>query len=288
MADECALLRQAPDPNAQENCTLSGVPNEAYHAARGVSKSDLADIIKFTPAHWKAKKDGILPREETDAMKIGTAVHALVLEPDQFPLRYAVGPNVSKSTKVWKEAESAAAAEGIILLKPSEMRDVEGMRESILRVPAVQMLMASGEAEVSMFAHLSDYHPLRGKCRPDWLNWNLSAMMDLKTTEDASPAGFPKEIAKYRYEMQASYYSHIYNLRTGDTLRTFVFIPVEKKIPYAAAAYVLDAPAIEYGGVECRRALDIFQRCFANDDWPAYSRQVETIGLPKWAMAASF
>ncbi len=52
--EEYALLQQAPDPNAQENCTLSGVPNEAYHAARGVSKSDLSEILDWTPAHWKA------------------------------------------------------------------------------------------------------------------------------------------------------------------------------------------------------------------------------------------
>ena len=286
MSDEYALLQQAPDPNAQENCTLSGVPNEAYHAARGVSKSDLAEILDWTPAHWKARKEE--PREETDAMRFGTALHAAVLEPDRFAAEYEIAPDVDRRTKAGKETWEAAQAGGKILLKADQMQAVGRMRDNILDLHAVQVLLSSGEAEVSMFAHLADFHPLRGKCRPDWLNTEQSAILDLKTTTDARPQKFNNAVFEFHYEMQVAYYSHIYNLRTGDTLRAFVFVAVEKTPPYAAAAYVLDAPAIEYGGVECRRALDIFQRCFANDDWPGYSRQVETIGLPKWATAASF
>lgn len=284
--EECALLQQAPDPNAQENCTLYGVPNEAYHAARGVSKSDLSEILDWTPAHWKAKKAE--PHEETDAMKFGTALHAAVLEPDRFASEYEIAPDVDRRTKAGKETWEAAQAGGKILLKMDQMRAIGQMRDNILDLHAVQVLLSSGEAEVSLFAHLTDFHPLRGKCRPDWLNAEQSAILDLKTTVDARPQKFNKAVFEFHYEMQVAYYSHIYNLRTGDTLRAFVFVAVEKTPPYAAAAYVLDAPAIEYGGVECRRALDIFQRCFANDDWPGYSRQVETIGLPKWATAASF
>ena len=284
--EEYALLQQAPDPNAQENCTLSGVPNEAYHAARGVSKSDLSEILDWTPAHWKARKEE--PHEETDAMRFGTALHAAVLEPERFASEYEIAPDVDRRTKAGKETWEAAQAGGKILLKMDQMRAIGQMRDNILDLHAVQVLLSSGEAEVSLFAHLTDFHPLRGKCRPDWLNAEQSAILDLKTTVDARPQKFNKAVFEFHYEMQVAYYSHIYNLRTGDTLRAFVFVAVEKTPPYAAAAYVLDAPAIEYGGVECRRALDIFQRCFANDDWPGYSRQVETIGLPKWATAASF
>ncbi len=284
--EEYALLQQAPDPNAQENCTLSGVPNEAYHAARGVSKSDLSEILDWTPAHWKARKEE--PHEETDAMRFGTALHAAVLEPERFASEYEIAPDVDRRTKAGKETWEAAQAGGKILLKADQMQAIGRMRDNILDLHAVQVLLSSGEAEVSLFAHLTDFHPLRGKCRPDWLNAEQSAILDLKTTVDARPQKFNKAVFEFHYEMQVAYYSHIYNLRTGDTLRAFVFVAVEKTPPYAAAAYVLDAPAIEYGGVECRRALDIFQRCFANDDWPGYSRQVETIGLPKWATAASF
>lgn len=286
MAEEFAVLQQAPDPNAQENCVVEDLPNEEYHAARGVSKSDLSEILDWTPAHWRAWKEA--PWKETEAMKIGTALHAAVLEPERFARVYAVEPEVNKRTNAGKEALREAAAGGRILLEPDQMRDVLGMRESVLSLHAVQVLMSSGRPEVSMFAHLPDFHPLRGKARPDWLNPDMSAMMDLKTTTDARPKEFGKTVFEHHYEMQPPHYGRVYNLLTGDVLRLFVFIAVEKKPPYAVAPYILSNPAIEYGRHECRNALELFRKCVVEDSWPAYPTDVGTIGLPKWALAAGF
>lgn len=46
-------------------------------------------------------------RTTTDAMAMGSIVHCLVLEPDEFSSRYAVGPEANLATKVGKEAFSA-------------------------------------------------------------------------------------------------------------------------------------------------------------------------------------
>lgn len=283
--EECAVLLKQ-DPNEQENCTISGLPNETYHSARGVSKSDLSEILDWTPAHWKAKKEA--PHDETDAMKFGTALHTAILEPDRFTTDYEIAPDVDKRTTAGKIAWREAESRGKILLKADQVTAIKAMRENAMALNAVQVLLSSGEAEVSMFAHLSDFHPLRGKARPDWLCREQSSILDLKTTQDARPNHFNRSVYEYHYEMQVAYYSHIYNLLTGDRLRAFVFVAIEKTPPYAAAAYVLDAPAIEYGAVECRNALLQFQNCFRDDCWPAYSRNVETLGLPKWAMAANY
>jgi exodeoxyribonuclease VIII len=69
----------------------SDISNADYHGGPGVSKS-LLDIINRSPAHMKAAQDR--PKEErvpTVAQAIGSAFHALVLEPPVFVSEYTLG-----------------------------------------------------------------------------------------------------------------------------------------------------------------------------------------------------
>ena len=65
------------------------VPSEVYHRGPGISKSGL-DLIDTSGAlYWTVKQN---PREATEAMALGTILHALVLEPDTFDQRYIAAP----------------------------------------------------------------------------------------------------------------------------------------------------------------------------------------------------
>ena len=65
----------------------AGLTNEAYHGGPGISKSGL-DLINKTPATFRYVTDHPTEREETSAMRIGTAVHAAILEPEVFATEY--------------------------------------------------------------------------------------------------------------------------------------------------------------------------------------------------------
>ncbi|HDR9259647.1 TPA: PD-(D/E)XK nuclease-like domain-containing protein [Burkholderia vietnamiensis] len=69
----------------------SNISNADYHGGPGVSKS-LLDLVNRSPAHMKAaleaSKEGRTP---TAAQAIGTAFHALVLEPQEFRRQYTLG-----------------------------------------------------------------------------------------------------------------------------------------------------------------------------------------------------
>lgn len=67
------------------------VTNSDYHSGEEVSKS-LLDLIARSPAHMKCARDKTPEeRQPTAAQAIGTAFHALVLEPKVFVKEYCLG-----------------------------------------------------------------------------------------------------------------------------------------------------------------------------------------------------
>jgi len=70
-----------------------GVPNDVYHGGPGISKSGL-DLVRKSPAHYRAVVNAANdnePRKPTAAQFIGTAFHALLLEPASFVRDYCLG-----------------------------------------------------------------------------------------------------------------------------------------------------------------------------------------------------
>ena len=67
----------------------TGIPAEDYHAAPGISSSQLKYLSQKTPAHWKAKfVDGEIEDKRSDSMSLGTVAHALILEPETFDQQF--------------------------------------------------------------------------------------------------------------------------------------------------------------------------------------------------------
>lgn len=67
----------------------SGIPNSDYHGGPGISKSGL-DLIHRSPMHFKAARDSANDNQPTAAQAIGTAAHAIILEPAEFVKTYCL------------------------------------------------------------------------------------------------------------------------------------------------------------------------------------------------------
>jgi exodeoxyribonuclease VIII len=274
---------------ALEPGVYDNVPNEEYHSNEAISKTGL-DLIRRSPAHYKAAREH---RVETKAMADGTAVHCAVLEPDEYPKRYAVAPaGIDRRTKVGKEAWAAfqAETEGKIILSADDDALFAAMRDSVYAHPAARRLL---ESKDRLFEHTiiarDPEHGVLSQCRPDlWLR-ETAVMVDLKTTLDASPAGFAKSTAQYRYHVGAAFYPDVLSWATGEAIRTFVFIAVEKTPPHAVGVYHVTPSEIDthevliQGWHEYREDLGIYADCLQHDLWPAYSNRIEPLQLPHWA-----
>lgn len=253
------------------------MPNADYHAHPAISKSGL-DRINQSPAHYQSWLTE--PRKETPALALGSATHAFILEHETFFERYAVAPDgIDRRTKEGKAAwaEFEAQANGKTVIKTEDLEHIKMMAARVWWHPSARELLSEGAAEVSAFGNLWG---IDVKCRPDWLRED-GLVMDLKTTDDASPGAFPGSVAKWRYHVQAALYQDILAL-LGIKIKAFVFIAVEKNPPYAVGVYELDDASIEAGREAYQRNLDTYKTCIETGSWPAYSPAIETIQLPRW------
>src|SRR5512135_2691860 len=105
----------------------------AYHAAPGLSKSDL-DLIARSPAHWKYG-----PREETPAMRLGAAVHVAVLEPETWEARYGCVAGRRQA-----DIETART-----VLTAAAWDTCRRLRDAVWNHPTCQDLFRDGQAESS-------------------------------------------------------------------------------------------------------------------------------------------
>ena len=260
--------------------------NADYHRHAAVSKSHL-DLVARSPLHYWARylDPNRVEPEPTPAMLMGTALHTHVLELDQWDARYVMAPEgIDRRTKQGKaewEAFSVAAA-GRTVISRADAELVMNMARAVFAHPAAAFLLGKpGKAETT-WMWTDEATGLQCKCRPDWLLDDGSLIVDLKTTEDASPAGFRKSIANWRYHCQSSWYLDGVQVATGQRPSGFLFVAVEKKPPHAVAVYAADEEMIAAGQVTAARDLQLLADCKAAGRWPGYSDQIESISLPPW------
>jgi len=267
----------------------AGISNADYHGGIGLSKSGL-DALARSPLHYWAKylDPNREPTEPTAAMKLGTAIHTAVLEPDEFANRHHVAPQVDRRTKdgkaMWEEAVAKAEAAGAELISAADAEVCQRISAQVRSHPTARKVFGVGEAEMSVYWTDKETGVLC-KCRPDWLA--LPMVVDLKSTDDASRDAFMRSAWNWRYHVQAAWYMDGIEQATGQRADAFVFGAFEKAAPFACAFYFADQAMLEIGRAECRRLLRVYADCLAADKWPGYDTAVTPLSVPAWALKAA-
>ncbi len=252
------------------------MPAEKYHAVDALSKSMMSKILK-SPAHYRAALEE--HQEPAKAMQIGTAVHTAVLEPHLYSQIVAVvPPDVdlrTKEGKAWKEQHKSR---GIVLTHAEDL-EIQGIANSVRKHPFWDISHLNNKIEASIFAE-DEETGLPLKARPDmWVEDHT--LVDIKTTDDASPEAFSRTVTSFGYHIQAAHYLAM----TG--AENFIFVAVERKAPYAVGIYKLDQEWIQAGENLRRKAITILHECKALDSWPSYPTTTITLSCPKWALNKS-
>ena len=207
----------------------TSLANDEYRKVKAWSKSDL-DLINKSPALVEWARNA--PVEKDMSPNLGTAVHSAVLEPDLFSSEYARLPKFDLRTKAGKEAAEAVnreiAASDKIALDEATYSQVIAMRDSVLAHPVARTLFTSeGVSEASI---LGEINGVKVKCRPDRIVddsvLGRHIIADLKTTADIDK--FNWSVRDYRYHVQDSFYSDIYEQLTGHAPQ-FLFVVVGVK-----------------------------------------------------------
>ena len=259
--------------------------NAEYHAHQAISKSKL-DAARKSGKHLHDMLYGP-PRESTAAFDFGTAFHAGVLPGEDFSKVAVRMPKsiTSKATKAGKEF--AKEHEGKIILNHSDSYALDQMMLSVSEHPAASGLLngeLKGKSEQSFFCKDTGETELELKCRPDFMLDDGSLIIDIKTTTDASPNGFKKSLANFRYHVQAAWYLEVVEKATGRRPEAFIFVAVEKQRPFSTAVYVADEECIRIGMEQAREDLMNIAKWKNTGIYPGYSSQAEMISLPKWML----
>jgi hypothetical protein len=251
-----------------------GLSEGAYRCAPGVNISSLKAMGK-SPAHYLA---AIKTRKEpTPAMVFGSLLHLAALEPQRLSGSFVVRP--AGMTFQTKEGKEWKAKQRVPIITEEEHGALLSCRDSVLSHPAAQQILAAADKEVSVFKrHRRTGLLLKGRLdavanATDGETW----VADVKTCEDAGEGGFCRSIAAFGYAQQAAYYLDLLGASH------FVFIAVEKAAPWACAVYELDRDSIEKGRAQNEANLDRLEECLSTEKWPAYSGEIQTISLPRWA-----
>lgn len=260
-----------------------GTPLATYHEWDAASNSRLSRLRR-SPAHLLAYMQE--PQVETEALRIGRATHAAILEPDDFGTRYVSGPEGDRRTKAvreqWDEVEARYGC-GYVL-KPAEYDLCLKLRDSVhVHSRALGMISGPGQAELSMLWEDADLGVL---CKARWDRYSPEiaggAIVDIKTTRDASAREFERSLFSNGYHRQGAFYLMGAEARKLPA-RHFVILAVEKEPPYAVAVYRLTEGAIDAGQEQIRPLLAKYAECMAKNDWPGYPDEVQDIAIPDWA-----
>jgi len=262
-----------------------GMPADQYHAIDALSNSALSMLNRSPRHYWANYLNPDRPeRSATAAMAAGTLAHSLVLEPGTVSNLYAVRPEGmdgrTKEGKQW-----AADNAGRIIVTAEQMATAEAQRAAVLAVPDLAELLASGSPEVSTFwiDHETGTHC---KMRADWVHPLADGrviLLDLKTTQDASPEQFGRSVWTYGYHRQDAWYTRGFALAGGPEVAAFVFAAVTGSYPFIAVPYTLDDQARWQGQEECDELLATYAECRNSNNWPAYGDGVQMLSLPGWA-----
>lgn len=255
------------------------LPSEVYHSPVGVSASGLKSILK-SPAtfnHGRTHKS-----EASPAMILGSAVHTAVLESDKFADEYTVKPlGTDRRTKAGKEAfESFEKANiGKTILGHEDWQLAKSMADRAKSHPVFSKMLASGVAEVSFFAKSAS--EILVKARPDLYIPSTGLLVDLKTTQDASPDAFIRTVINSKYHVQAAFHMEVVRW-SGLPAAEFVFAAIEKEPPFEMGLYYLDPEMIAIGRGLAMEALTIYGRCMASGEWPGFPEKVTELKFPHW------
>lgn len=246
-----------------------------YHAHHALGSSDIKQLLT-NPHGFRQEKP------TSKALELGSLVHKLILEPQEFESAYYVLDNIDRRTKEGKEryikALAEAEAENKEIIDLATYNQGKEIAEAFNNT-SVAKLLDKGVAEHSAFSEIDG---VAVKCRPDYFRSDKNIIIDLKTTSvagGASPLGFQKAIANFRYYIQAALYMQI--LKADE----FYFVAIETQSPFMVGVYKLDIAALELGETQIKKALKRYKNLnkykanvYLDDNY----KVVKELRLPNW------
>lgn len=263
--------------------------DDAYFAIDARSNTELSQAYsrRALLAHWAGKFD-----IESDAMRLGTAAHMLLLQPDEakfntdWPVNPKTGNGYGSDTKKVAEWMAEVERSGGYPISQDKLDEACRIRDAVLsHEMAGKLLRASGMSEVVGLWSTTRLD------RKIWFKMKIDryipgwGMFDLKTTsKEVSPRVWPWRISSFGYHRQAAHY-----MRGAKTLGLdcprFSQIVVGSSFPHEVMVVELDPSAIKHGQQDCDAGINNFMDVMHQRNTGFMSEGIEMVSLPLSVMA---
>lgn len=220
--------------------------------------------------------------EETNSMRLGTGIHALALEPEEFEDRYVVVPDFhkdpgnktsdgtrsdSKATRYYKDTVSdfLNANRGKIAMDSSEYRKVLKATQAIAGHKEAAPLVKNAAKEQTVFGDICGV-PFKG--RIDLLDLEFKGCIsDVKTTQSCNKYKFSHACRTYFYPQKLSIYRELVRQAHGITLDVKI-IAQETSGAFDTAVFELDSDELDTVFSEVVKLIERYKQAQVEDYWP--------------------
>lgn len=228
------------------------VPNSVYHNDTTHLSSSQLKVALENIERFKLLLDGELERTETANMRLGSAYHTLVLEPERWDSEVSTLDLRTKDGRNERDKMVEEHKDKLIITKDQD--EVCQKMVSRLNTNAdAKMLLQNGEAELSCYwTNVTAHQPLR--IRPDYLNLDKGYIVDLKTTSAMNPDQFYRQARKLKYFLSAAMYIDGVKQLTGIECGFYYVVSITQP-PYSCMVFRLSDASREIGDLEYEEAL---------------------------------
>lgn len=266
---------------------IHDINNNDYHASEGISRSAITEFKKSPLHYWdKYLSPEKVNKKPTASMKLGNAVHTLILEPHLFDKEFIVLEkkfSSSKKDKALKIEFDLKNSNKTIIEKKIYVK-AKQITESILSHPKTEIFLKGNFCVEKSFFWADPDTGLLCKSRPDIWNQDINVLCDIKTAADSSPESFIFSTKKYDYHIQAAMQIDAIFETTGQVIDYFSFIVAPVERPYKPYIYTLSKDSIEFGRREYKNALKLIKKCCENKKWDLDRETAIELDLPFYAL----
>jgi hypothetical protein len=252
--------------------------------------------LKISPAHV------LIEQEKTQAMKLGSAFHSFVLQPEKFEKEYMIfddsakvaeigGGNPRATTKYKEWLQTLPMDKERLSL--SETAHFEPLKERIANDPFFKYITKGAiiEEKLKFSYPIAENETIAMVSIPDIVNVEKKVVIDLKTCQSAKVESFKKDAANLDYHLQAAIYIEACKQVYGDGDWTFMFLAAETNAPYLIQWLSCDEQFVNVGKYEADILAMLWTDCCVNGFNRGYEvfcqdkRKIETLSLPNWKLS---
>lgn len=282
-------LPEIKNPLASARVVGENMPYEEYshqlvergHPQYVLGRSDLLDFDRC-PHKWRCGYTS----EDTEATDWGQLFEAIVMYPADVKERFATCPETyrdaktgedkpwtfaAKVCKQWREHQGKKQ-----IVKADQFTQAQNAAKFFFGNHRLAVLVNGSKKQVMVEGTYHDQEtgldvPLHGLIDfVPTVEPLLDSLADLKTTRNADPHAWGRDVFTYGLHVQGALYLDLWNKATGEERTTFRHAISESGPPWETACRILSQDFITLGRMRYIEALQRYCRCLADDIWPGY------------------